>query len=85
MINIKYFKYNNTKQFNVFLNEYNYKLDDIKGYNISSIVNYNGNIFKTYIIYVYDGESVYFSVAYFKSFDEYNKAWLGFNGDKLLQ
>ena len=85
MKNIKRFKYWYTYDFIKYLERYGYTIDDVKGYNVSSIMRYNGNVLKTYIIYVYDGESVYFSVAYFKSFDEYNKAWLGFSGDTLLQ
>ena len=85
MKDIKLFKYINTKQFDVFLKEYGYTLDDVKGYNVSSIMCYRGNVLKTYIVYIYDGESVYFSVAFFKSFNECNQSRLGFNGDKLLQ
>lgn len=84
MKNIKCFKYWYSFEFEIFLKDYGYKLDDVKGYNVSSVMCYRGNIFKTYVIYVYDGKSIYFSIAYFKSFDEYNKAWLGFE-DKLLQ
>ena len=85
MINIKYFKYWYSYEFERCLKEYGYTLDDVKGFNVSSIKRYHGNVLKTYIVYIYDGESVYFSVAYFKSFNEYNQTWLGFNGDKLLQ
>ena len=85
MKNIKYFKYINTKQFNVFLKEYNYSLDNVKGFSISSVMCYRGNILKTYIVYFNDGEYEYFKVAYFKSFNEYKQTLLGFNGDKLLQ
>ena len=85
MKNINYFKYKDTYEFEKCLNEYGYTIDDVKGFSVSSIMRYRGNVLKTYIVYVYDGESVYFSVAYFKSFNEYNKAWLGFNGDRLLQ
>ena len=84
MKNIKSFKYWYSFEFDRFLKEYGYTIDDVKGYNVSSVMRYCGNILKTYVIYIYDGESVYFSIAYFKSFDEYNKAWLGFK-DKLLQ
>ena len=84
MKNIKYFKYWYSFEFERFLSAYGYTIDDVKGYNVSSIMRYNGNIFKTYKVYAYDGKIIYFSVAYFKSFNEYNKAWLGFN-DKLLQ
>ena len=85
MKSIKCFKYKNTFSFEKFLEEYGYTLDDIKGFNVSSIKRYRGNVLKTYIVYAFEGESVYFSVAFFKSFDEYNKTWLGFNGVKLLQ
>ena len=85
MNNIKSFKYWYSFEFDRCLKDYGYTIDDVKGYSVSSIMRYRGNILKTYKVYVYDGESVYFSVAYFKSFDEYNKTWLGLNGDKLLQ
>ena len=85
MKNIKYFKYWYTYEFEKFLKDYGYTIDDVKGFSVSSIMCYHGNILKTYVIYIYDGEAVYFSVAYFKSFNEYNQSWLGFNGDKLLQ
>ena len=85
MNNIKRFKYANTYELEKCLKDYGYTLDDVKGFNVSSIKRYHGNILKTYIIYVYDGESVYFSVVYFKSFNEYNQTWLGFNGNKLLR
>ena len=85
MKNIKYFKYWYSFEFERCLKDYGYTIDDVKGYSVSSIKRYCGNILKTYKVYIYDGESVYFSVAYFKSFNEYNKTWLGFNGDKLLE
>ena len=85
MKNIKYFKHWYSYEFEKCLGDYGYSLDDVKGFSLSSIKRYRGNILKTYIIYVYDGESVYFSVAYFKSFNEYNRSWLGFNGNKLLR
>ena len=84
MKNIKYFKYVNTKQFNVFLNEYGYSFKDIKGFKFASETHYNGNVLKTYFIYFNDGEYEHFKVAYFKDFNEYQQAGLGFNGDKLL-
>ena len=84
MNNIKRFKYINTKQFNVFLNEYNYKLDDVKGYSLSYKRCYRGNILKQYIIYLSDHDHIFFSVVYFKSYNEYRQSALGFNGDRLL-
>ena len=84
MKNIKYFKYWYSYEFEKCLKDYGYTLDDVKGFSVSDIKRYHGNILKTYKVYAYDGESVYFSVVYFKSFNEYNKAWLGFNGERLL-
>ena len=85
MKNIKRFKYWYTYDFQKCLERYGYTIDDVKGFSVSGIKRYHGNVLKTYIIYVYDGESVYFSVAYFKSFNEYNQSRLGFNGNKLLR
>ena len=84
MKNIKLFKYWYSYEFEKCLKDYGYTIDDVKGFSVSSVKRYHGNILKTYIAYIYDGESVYFSVAYFKSFNEYNKAWLGFSGNKML-
>ena len=84
MKNIKQFKYWYTYEFEKCLKDYGYTIDDVKGFRVSSIMCYRGNTLKTYVIYVYDGEAVYFSVAYFKSFNEYRQSWLGFNGEKLL-
>ena len=85
MKNIKSFKFWYSFEFEKTLKDYGYSLDDVKGFSVSKIKQYHGNILKTYEIYILDGESVYFSVVYFKSFDEYNKTWLGFNGNKLLR
>lgn len=85
MKNIKLFKFWYTHDFEKCLKDYGYTLDDVKGFNVSSIKRYNGNIFKTYKVYVYEGESVYFSVAFFKSFNEHNQARLGYKGQKLLE
>ena len=85
MKKIKYFKFWDSYEFEKFLKEYGYTIDDVKGFSVSSIKRYNGNIFKTYKVYVFDGESVYFSVVYFKSFNEINQSRLGFNGNKLLE
>ena len=84
MKSIKSFKYWYSYEFEKCLKDYGYTIDDVKGFSVSNIKRYHGNILKTYIVYVYDGESVYFSVAYFKSFNEINQSRLGFNGDKLL-
>ena len=85
MKNIKYFKYWYSFEFEKFLKNYGYSIDDVKGFSVSSLKRYHGNILKTYKVYVYDGENVYFSIAYFKSFNEYNKTWLKFNGVRLLK
>ena len=85
MKSIKLFKYWYSYEFERCLKDYGYTIDDVEGFGLSSIKRYRGNILKTYIVYVYDGESVYFSIVYFKSFDEHNKAWLGFSGSKMLE
>ena len=83
MKSIECFKYKDTYNFEKCLKDYGYTIDDVSGYSVSSIKRYHGNVLKTYIVYIFDGESVYFSVAYFKDFNEYHQARLGFSGDKL--
>ena len=85
MKNIKYFKYINTKQFNVFLSQYEYTIDDVKGFSYVGKKQYNGNVLKLYSIHFNDGEYEYFEIVYFKSFNEYHQSRLGFNGNKLLK
>ena len=85
MKNIKYFKYVNTKHFNLFLSSYGYKLEDVKGFSVAEQKQYNGNILKIYFIHFNNGEFEYFKVVYFKSFNEYKQTFLGFNGNKLLE
>ena len=51
MKDIKYFKYINTKQFNVFLKERGYSLNDVSGFKFSMKFQRNGNILKIYSIY----------------------------------
>ena len=84
MKSIKYFKYVNENNFNVFLNEYGYTLDDVKGFSLDDKEQYRCNVLKTYSVYFKDGEHVFFKVAVFESFNEYRQSALGFNGDKLL-
>ena len=84
MKNIKLFKYWYAYEFEKCLKDYGYSIDDVKGFSVCSIKRYHGNILKVYFINFKDGESVYFSVAYFKSFNEINQARLGFKGNKLL-
>ena len=84
MKSIKYFKYKNTKQFNVFLSQYEYTINDVVGFSFSDKQQYHGNILKTYVIYFSDHDHEYFEVVYFKSFNEYHQSRLGFNGNKLL-
>ena len=83
MKNIKYFKYINTKQFNVFLSAYGYKLNDVKGFSFVSKKQYNGNVLKVYFIHFNDGEKEYFKEVYFKNFNEYRQSYLGFSNIKL--
>ena len=85
MKNIKYFKYVNTKHFNVFLHSYGYKLENVKGYSYVGRKQYNGNILKLYFIHFNDGEKEYFKVVYFKDFNEYRQSSLSFNGERLLR
>ena len=51
MKNIKSFIYINTKQFNVFLKERGYSLNDVSGFKFSMKFQRNGNILKIYSIY----------------------------------
>ena len=83
MKSIKCFKHWKSHQFESFLNDYGYGIADVKGFSVSSIKRYGGNVLKTYKVYVYDGESVYFSVVTFESFNEYRQSALGFNGNKM--
>ena len=85
MKNIKCFKYVNENNFNIFLNEYNYSLDDIKGFKLVVKKQYRNNILKVYRIYFNDDVYVYFRVAAFENFNEYRQSSLGFNGYKLLE
>ena len=84
MKNIKYFKYKNTFNFEKFLKEYGYTLDDVKGFCLYEKKWYHGNFLKLYIIHFNDGEMKCFSVVYFKNFNECKQSRLGFNGNKLL-
>ena len=84
MKNIKYFRYFNTKYFNMFLEACDYKLEDVIGFSFYGQKQYNNNISKWYNIYFKDGEEVYFKEVIFKDFNEYHQSRLGFRGDKLL-
>ena len=84
MKSIKLFKYINENNFNVFLNEYGYTLNDVKGFSFIDKQQRRCNVLKTYAIHFNDGEYEYFKVAIFESFNEYRQSSLGFNGNKLL-
>ena len=84
MKSIKYFKYKNTYNFNLFLKERNYILDDVRGFKFVEKKQYQGNVLTLYFICFNDGEEICFTVVSFKSFNEYHQARLGFKGDKLL-
>ena len=84
MRNIKYFKYKNTLAFEKFLKEYNYKINGVDGFSYIGQKQYHGNIFKVYSIWFKDYGEQYFTIVYFKSFNECNRSRLGFNGEKLL-
>ena len=84
MKSIKSFKYVDENNFGIFLYEYGYTSADVKGFSLNDKKQYRGNVLKTYEIYFNDGECKYFSVAVFESFNEYNKSYLGFNGNRML-
>ena len=84
MKSIKSFKYINENNFNIFLNEYGYTLDDVVGFSLSERKQYRGNVLKIYNIHFNDGEYEYFKVVCFESSNEYHQSRLGFNGDRLL-
>lgn len=84
MKDIKYFKYKNTYEYNTFLKDYGYKIDDVVGFSFNDKEQYHNNILKTYNIYFKDGEYEYFKVVYFNNLNEYHQSRLGFNGNKLL-
>ena len=84
MKSIKCFNYKNTYEFEKFLNEYGYTIDDVKGFAVSDQEQYHSNILKTYNIHFNDVEYEYFKIVYFKSLNEYHQSRLGFNGNKLL-
>ena len=83
MKSIKCFKYKDSPKFEKFLNEYGYKLDDVKGYKSIGQKQYCGNVLKLYFICLNDGEELYFKVVIFKDFNEYHQSRLGFKGSKL--
>ena len=83
--NIKYFKYKNIYNFQKFLNECGYALNDILYFSVANTQQYRGNVLQTYAFHFNDGECEYFKIVYFKDFNEYNQSRLGFNGDKLLE
>ena len=85
MKNIKYFKYINENNFNVFLNEYGYTLNDVVGFSVFERKQYRGNVLKTYVIYFNDHDHAFFKVVCFEDFNEYRQSSLGFNGNKLLE
>ena len=85
MKNIKCFKYVNENNFNVFLNEYGYTLNDVIGFKFIDKKQYRCNVLTTYAIYFKDDEYEYFKVAVFESFNEYRQSALDFNGNKLLE
>ena len=83
MKSIKLFKYKDMRAFEEFLNAYEYKLEDVKGFKFIGQKQYRGNVLKLYFICLKDGEEVYFKAVDFASFNEYRQSRLGFNGSKL--
>ena len=84
MKNIKYFKYWYTYEFEKFLKEYGYTLNDVKGFSVGYKKQYRGNILKIYAIHFKGNDMHAFSTILFKSLNEYHQTALGFNGNKLL-
>ena len=84
MKNIKFFKYRNTDAFENLLSSYDYKPEDVKGFKFIEQKQYFGNVLKLYYICMEDGEEICFTVACFKSRNEYHQVRLGFRGEKLL-
>ena len=84
MKNIKFFKYVNTEKFNKFLDAYDYKPEDVKGFSYYGQEQRNGNVLKEWCIHFNDDERHYFTVVCFKDFNEYHQCRLGFRGEKLL-
>ena len=85
MKSIKCFKYVGENNFDIFLNSYGYKLDDVIGFSLIGKEQRRCNVLTVYNIYFKDGEHAYFKVAVFENFNEYHQSRLGFNGDKLLE
>ena len=67
MKNIKCFKYINENNFNIFLNEYGYKLGDVKGFSVADKKQCRNNVLKTYAVHFNDGEYEYFKIAIFRN------------------
>ena len=85
MKNIKLFKYKDTSEFIGFIGSYDYKLEDVVGFNLDEKRQCCGNILKIYNIHFNDGEYEYFKVISFKDSNEYRQALLGFGCNKLLR
>ena len=85
MKSIKYFKYKNTYEFEKFLKECGYKIEDVEGFSVLGQKHYHGNILKAYSIWFKDCSEEYFKVVCFKGLNEYHQSRLGFNGNKLLK
>ena len=84
MKSIKSFIYKNTFEFEKFLCDKHYWVEDIKGFEYGWKEQYHGNILKAYRIYFNDNEYKIFRIVYFKSLNECDKARLGFINNKLL-
>lgn len=84
MKDIKYFKYKNTYEYNKFLKECGYTLDDVKGFCLCQQTWYHGNLLKIYAIHFKDCKMKPFSVIYFKNINEYHQTHLGLSNERLL-
>ena len=85
MKNIKWFKYKNTCEFQDFLNSYDYKLEDVKGFSFDERKQCRGNVLTWYCIHFNDGEKEYFKAVIFESLNEYNQARFGYSCSKLVE
>ena len=84
MKNVKYFKYKDTYNFNLFLKEHNYVIDDVKGFHLSVKRQCRSVMLKVYSFHFKNGGFGCFSVVTFKDYNHLLKTSLGLNGSNTL-
>ena len=84
MKSINLFKFKDTVEFQDFLNSYDYKQEDVKGFSFSERKQCNNNVLTEYCIHFNDDEKQYFRAVCFESLNEYNQARFGFSCNKLI-